>query len=134
MEVLKSKTLKISEEKDLLNIRGLIREYAGEIGLPEIYKVKLLTATSEIARNVLKYAVSGRMTIRILSDIYKGIEVICEDNGKGIADVDSAMKKGFSTSGSLGLGLPGAKSLVHVFHIDSKLSVGTRVRLIVWRK
>ena len=87
MEVLKSKTLKISEEKDLLNIRGLIREYAGEIGLPEIYKVKLLTATSEIARNVLKYAVSGRMTIRILSDIYKGIEVICEDNGKGIDEV-----------------------------------------------
>ncbi|UZR98886.1 anti-sigma regulatory factor [Chondrinema litorale] len=134
MEVLKSKTLKISEEKDLLNIRGLIREYAGEIGLPEIFKVKLLTATSEVARNVLKYAGSGRITIRILSDINKGIEIICEDNGKGIDDVDAAMKKGFSTSGSLGLGLPGARSLVHVFHIDSKLSVGTRVRMIVWRK
>lgn len=133
MKVYKSKTLKISEEKDLLNARSIIREYSDEAQLTQIQKIKLLTASSEIIRNILKYAGKGRVTLKILSDAKSGVEVICEDTGRGIEDMNAAMQKGFSTSGSLGLGLPGAKSLVNVFQIESKPSVGTRVRLIVWK-
>ncbi len=93
----------------------------------------LSTAVSELVTNVIKYADSGLITMRPTVQIKQpGIEVIVEDNGPGIDDIQMAMKEHVSTGGTLGLGLPGTKRLVDEFSIESRPGAGTRVRIVKW--
>ncbi|MEN8711351.1 MAG: anti-sigma regulatory factor [Arenicellales bacterium] len=91
------------------------------------------TAVSELARNIYLYAMKGEVTIRVLErETNKGIEIVAEDNGPGIADIGAAMKDHFSTSYGLGLGLPGVKRLMDEFGIDTKRGVGTKITVRKW--
>ena len=91
------------------------------------------TAVSELGTNIYRYAQSGSITLRVLeNDEKKGIEVIAEDKGPGIADVEAAMGDNFSTSNSLGVGLPGVKRMMDEFTIETKPGTGTKITVRKW--
>ncbi|WPP49774.1 anti-sigma regulatory factor [Catalinimonas niigatensis] len=135
MTSLNKDIIKISTEQDMVLIRHRVRDYAQKIGMSVLDQTKLITACSELARNILVYAGNGKATIEVISErLQTGIKVVFEDKGPGIADIQKAMQDGFSTGKSLGLGLPGAKRLVNYFDIQSKVGHGTTVTIIRWKR
>ncbi|MEE8311641.1 MAG: ATP-binding protein [Candidatus Binatia bacterium] len=97
-------------------------------------KSRITTAASELARNILKYAVRGEITVRILREPARvGVELSAHDSGPGIEDVDAALRDHVSTGGTLGLGLPGVRRLMDEFAIESAPASGTRVTVVLWR-
>lgn len=131
---LAKEVLQIQKEQDVILFRNRLREMAVRIGMNLVNQTKLITAASELVRNMLKYAGSGTATIEIISvDRKSGVRVIFEDKGPGIEDLRLAMQDGFSTSRSLGLGLPGAKRLVNEFNIKSVVGKGTTITIIRWK-
>jgi serine/threonine-protein kinase RsbT len=132
---LNKETLQISTEQDMVRLRQRLREYAQKIGMSVVNQTKLITAASELARNILAYAGEGQIIMEVISErLQTGIKVVFKDSGPGIADVNKAMQDGFSSGKSLGLGLPGAKRLVNFFDIQSKVGHGTTVTIIRWKK
>lgn len=123
----------IDSEASLVTVRGRVRAAAVELGFGIVDQTKLVTAASELARNVFRYAGSGRMIIEELDDAdRRGVRVTFADDGPGIADVDLALRDGYSTGDSLGIGLPGAKRLVDELTIDSRPGEGTTVVITAW--
>lgn len=124
----------ISRETDVIPFRNRLKEYAVKIGMSLVNQTKIITAASELARNMLKYANGGKVTIEVVSrGRENGIRLVFKDEGPGIADISLAMKDGWSTGKSLGLGLPGTKRLVSEFNIDSIVGKGTTVTVIRWK-
>jgi serine/threonine-protein kinase RsbT len=98
-----------------------------------VNQTKLITAASELVRNMLRYGNGGQAIIEVVSKGRdNGIRLTFKDQGPGIADIDMALKDGFSTGKSLGLGLPGTRRLVNEFDIKSELGKGTTVTIIKW--
>ena len=94
----------------------------------------IATAISELARNIVSYARKGEITLKIVSaSVRQGILIVASDNGPGIPDIRQAMRDGFSTSGSLGLGLPGVRRLMDEFEITSQPGKGTMVAVKKWK-
>ena len=126
----------VKTDLDIVSARVEGRDLAKELGFGTIDQARIATAISELARNVVLYAPEGKVTVRaiISNDGERGIEVICEDNGPGIANVELVMQDGYSTSSGLGMGLPGTKRLMDEFEIETKLGVGTRVAVRRWLK
>lgn len=125
----------IAREEDLVGVRTFIRRMAKAANLSTVEETKLVTAGSELARNILRYAGAGGGELRaelVESGTRKGVRAVFSDHGPGIADIALAMKDGFSTAGSLGLGLPGSKRLVDEFDIASTPGRGTVVTVIKW--
>jgi serine/threonine-protein kinase RsbT len=132
--VLNKDRLVIEKEQDVVPYRNRVKEYAVKIGMSLVNQTKLITAASELVRNMLKYAGGGVTTIEVVSKGREnGVRLIFEDKGPGIPDIAKAMKDGFSTGKSLGLGLPGAKRLASEFDIKSTVGKGTTVTLIKWK-
>jgi serine/threonine-protein kinase RsbT len=131
---LNRETMSIIKEVDVIPFRNRVKEYAVKVGLNLVNQTKIITAASELARNMLKYANGGTATIEVLSKGKEnGIRLIFEDKGPGIADIKLAMKDGYSTGKSLGLGLPGTKRLVSEFNIESVVGRGTTVTVVKWK-
>jgi len=127
----------IKEEGHLIRVRELLREMSHEAGLGLVDETKIVTAGSELARNILKYALptGGQVLVDIVErEGRKGLRAVFEDKGPGIADLVLAMGDGFSTGRGLGLGLPGSRRLVNEFSIESKLGEGTRVVIVTWAR
>src|SRR6476620_584138 len=132
--VLNKDTMTIIKEQDVVVFRNRVKEFAVKIGMGLVNQTKLITAASELVRNMLKYANGGLTIIEVVSKGREnGIRLIFQDKGPGIADVKLAMKDGFSTGKSLGLGLPGTKRLVSEFDIQSTVGKGTTVTIIKWK-
>jgi serine/threonine-protein kinase RsbT len=128
-------TMTINGEADLLRVRSMLRAEAQVAGLSLTGETKLVTAGSELARNILRYATGGQGVASIeeaASGERRGVQAVFSDRGPGIPDLDQAMRSGFSTAGSLGLGLPGSRRLVDEFSIDSAPGRGTRVAICQW--
>jgi serine/threonine-protein kinase RsbT len=126
--------MKIEREQDVVPFRNRVREYAVKIGMSLVNQTKLITAASELVRNMLKYANGGSVYIEIISQGRdNGIRLTFEDKGPGISDVTLAMKDGYSSGKSLGIGLPGTKRLVNEFDIKSIVGQGTTVSIIKWK-
>jgi serine/threonine-protein kinase RsbT len=124
----------IEKEQDVVPFRNRVKEYAVKIGMGIVNQTKLITAASELVRNMLKYANGGITIIEVVSKGREnGIRLIFQDKGPGIADIKQAMQDGFSTGKSLGLGLPGTKRLVSEFDIQSVVGKGTTVTIIKWK-
>ena len=123
----------VVKEQDVVPFRNRVREYAVRIKMGLVNQTKLITAASELVRNMLRYANGGKIRIEIVSKGRdNGIRLTFADTGPGISNVDLAMKDGYSTGKSLGLGLPGAKRLVNEFNIQTETGKGTTVTIIKW--
>jgi serine/threonine-protein kinase RsbT len=132
--VLSKDRMTIEREQDVVPFRNRVKEYAVKIGMSVVNQTKLITAASELVRNMLKYADGGIVLIEVLSQGRdSGIRLVFSDNGPGIKDISLAMKDGFSTGKSLGIGLPGTKRLVNEFEIKSTVGEGTTVSIIKWK-
>jgi serine/threonine-protein kinase RsbT len=131
---LNQEIMPLYKEQEVILLRNRIKEYAVKIGMGLVNQTKLITAASELMRNMLKYAVGGSVKIETISKGRDtGIRLTFSDKGPGIADITLAMKDGFSTGKSLGLGLPGTKRLVSEFDLKSKPGEGTVVTVIKWK-
>ena len=126
--------VEIASNEDVVLVRQRAREQAHRAGFSLLETTKLVTAASELARNVLDYGGGGHADIEVITDgIRRGVRMTFVDEGPGIADVEAALRDGFSTGGGLGLGLGGSRRLVSEFHIESEVGRGTRVQVIRWK-
>ena len=126
-------TMKVTIEQDVVPFKSKVKEYAESIKMGLLNQTKLITAASELVRNMLRYGNGGNALIEIVSiGRNHGIRLIFMDRGPGIPDIEQAMVDGFSTGKSFGLGLPGSKRLVNEFEIKSQVGVGTTVTIIKW--
>jgi serine/threonine-protein kinase RsbT len=127
--------LPLRSDEDVVALRKHVRERAVAIALSLVDQTKLVTAASELARNTLKYGGGGTVYLDALEDGFrKGVGLIFVDDGPGIADLDMALRDGFTTGGGLGLGLGGSKRLVDEFDIDSRAGEGTAVSVVKWKR
>lgn len=132
--VLNKDNMKIEKEQDVVPFRNRVKEYAVKTGMNLVNQTKLITAASELVRNMLKYAGGGTVIIEVVSQGREtGIRLTFQDKGPGIKDISLAMKDGFSTGKSLGVGLPGTKRLVSEFDIKSVVGSGTIVTILKWK-
>lgn len=124
----------IESDADVVTARQRSRELAADLDLSTTDQTLLATAISEVARNITTYAKRGEVRLRIIRDTggREGIEVVAQDDGPGIADLDLAMQDGYTTGGGLGLGLPGARRLVDEFDVQSATGCGTVITLVKW--
>lgn len=122
-------TLLIDSSEDVVRVRQHVRQLALDAGLGLIDQTKIITAASELARNALDYGGGGRVLAEALNDPRKGVRLTFSDDGPGIADVQLALRDGFTSGKGMGLGLGGAKRLSHEFSIDSAPGMGTRVMI-----
>ena len=124
----------IANESDLVSVRYRVRDLSKRVGLSLVDETRLVTAVSELSRNCLVYGGGGTAALQQVRGVNRlGVRITLEDHGPGIADIDLAMKNGYSTGKGLGLGLPGSRRLVHEFEIQSQLGVGTRVSILRWK-
>jgi serine/threonine-protein kinase RsbT len=127
--------LPLREDSDVANVRSRVRELCAGHGFSSNAVEALATAATEVARNVLVHARDGEIFLGTERDAERrGVVVIARDDGPGIANIDDAMRDGFSTGSGLGLGLPSARRLVHEFELRSTAAEGTTVTLIMWSK
>ena len=134
MIVLSKDVMPVVKEQDVVVFRNRVKELATKIGMSVLNQTKLITAASELVRNMLKYGKGGRVVMEIITSGGRtGVRIVFEDQGPGIKDIKEAMKDGFSTGKSLGLGLPGAKRLVNEFDIKSEVGKGTTVTITTWK-
>jgi serine/threonine-protein kinase RsbT len=127
-------SMAIQQERDLVYCRNRVKEVSVKIGMGIVNQTKLITATSEIARNMLRYGGGGVMIIEVVHrGKQDGVQLIFEDKGPGIPDVNKAMEDGYTTGRTLGMGLPGAKRLVSEFSIQSTVGKGTIVKMLKWK-
>jgi serine/threonine-protein kinase RsbT len=132
--VLKSESFPIRTSEDVVIVRQAVRTHAVSLGFTLVDQTKLVTASSELARNTLDYGGGGAAQLEVIeNDRRAGIRIVFEDQGPGIPDIEQALVDGFTTGGGLGLGLSGAKRLSHEFEISSKLGVGTSVSILRWK-
>lgn len=126
--------LALRNPEDIVRMRQVVREHAIAMGFSLVDQTKLVTAASELGRNTVVYGGGGEVTVQSLTEgTRKGVRLTFRDQGPGIADVELAMKDGFTTGGGLGLGLGGAKRLSNQFSIDSEPGKGTRVTITRWK-
>jgi serine/threonine-protein kinase RsbT len=134
MAHVRAEELDIGESDDVVRVRQAVRDAAVELGFSIVDQTKVVTAASELARNTFIYGGGGRVRLELLnSDSRRGLRLVFDDNGPGIADVEQALRDGFTTGSGLGMGLGGARRLVNEFQIESKPGVGTRIVATRWR-
>lgn len=134
MKVLSSETITLKTSEDIVQVRKFVRKKLVEHGFKLLDQTKMVTATSELARNTLIYGQGGEVKIEILAHENKrGVHLVFTDRGPGIPDLERALQNGYSTGSGLGLGLGGSKRLVDEFSIQSKVGQGTCVSVKKWR-
>ena len=125
----------INSDQDIVAARQKGRSLAAALGFSSGDATLIATAISELARNIITYAKSGEILLTVINgSARQGIQLVARDQGPGIPDVQQALRDGFSTSGSLGLGLPGVKRLVDEFEIVSEEKRGTTVTAKKWKR
>jgi serine/threonine-protein kinase RsbT len=130
-----SETVEIKTDTDLVRVRQAVRASAVAARLSLLDQTKVVTAASELARNVVVHGGGGMVTVEAVSDGQReGLRVVFVDSGPGIAEIEDALLEGWSTAGGLGLGLPGARRLVDRFLLQSEPGAGTRVEVTKWRR
>ncbi len=126
---------RIETEGDIVVVRKTVREITTRLGFGLTDTTRIVTAASELARNVFRFAGSGLMRWRLLDRSGRsGVELTFEDHGPGILNVEQAMQEGYSTAGGLGLGLPGTRRLMDEMEIHSQAGLGTTVTVRKWKK
>ena len=134
MPTTKSESAPVRTSADVVRVRHLVRRWAVELGFTLVEQTKIVTAASELARNMIDYGGGGTLLIEALEDgIRKGLRLTFEDQGPGIPDIQVALRDGFTSGSGMGLGLGGAKRLSNEFDIQSAPGQGTRVMIARWK-
>ncbi|HEY0159828.1 MAG TPA: anti-sigma regulatory factor [Thermoanaerobaculia bacterium] len=134
MRVAKSESISVRSSAEVVGVRHIVRKWAVELGLSLVEQTKIVTAASELARNMIDYGKGGTMTVEAIEDgIRKGLRLIFEDQGPGIPDLAAALRDGFTTGSGMGLGLGGAKRLSNEFEVKTAPGEGTRVTIVRWK-
>ncbi len=134
IRVLNSESMQIRSSEDVVAVRQAVRKKAVALGFGLVDQTKVVTASSELARNTLDHGGGGMAHIEILeNDRRPGLRLIFEDQGPGIADIAQALTDGYTSGGGMGLGLGGSKRLSHEFEIQSEPGVGTKVSIVRWK-
>lgn len=124
----------IRMEQDVVRVRQVVREAALEARFNLVEQTKIVTAASELGRNTLVHGGGGEMELELLEEgPRRGVHLTFRDEGPGIADIEMAMREGYTTGGGLGLGLSGSRKLVSEFAIESQVGKGTRVQVTRWK-
>jgi serine/threonine-protein kinase RsbT len=125
----------IQREADIVLARQAGRQLAAELGFSTTEQTLIATAISEVARNIVVYAVQGEIVLTRTDEAGRvGIQVEAIDAGPGIDNKDLALRDGYSTKNSLGLGLPGARRLMDDFTLESEVGRGTHVTMRKWKR
>lgn len=123
----------INDEKDIVTARQRAREAAKNMNFSITDQTRIITAVSELSRNIYEYASTGIVTIEVASNGTKrGLMITFDDEGPGIPDIDKALGEGFTTGKGMGLGLPGSKRLMDDFSIFSQTGKGTKITIRKW--
>lgn len=134
MTTTRTERLAIRSSEDVVKVRQQTRTFAVAAGLSLVDQTKIITAASELARNVVDYAKEGEVCMELIEGSgRRGVRLAFEDRGPGIPDIQAALKDGFTTGSGLGLGLGGARRLVNEFSIESKVGTGTKVIVVRWK-
>lgn len=130
----KDDTAPIASSADIVRVRQIVREWAVSLGFSLVEQTKIVTAASELARNALEHGGGGNVNLQAINnETRRGLKLTFSDEGPGIADLEQALKDGFTTGSGMGLGLGGAKRLSNEFAIDSGPGRGTKVTITRWR-
>jgi serine/threonine-protein kinase RsbT len=125
----------IRSDEDVVRVRQLVRAVAVAVKLSLVDQTKVVTAASELARNTLVYGGGGSVEVTIVDNgRRKGLQIVFDDSGPGIPDLELALTDGYTTGGGLGLGLSGARRLVDEFQIETSAESGTRITVTKWSR
>ena len=134
MNVIRSEALELRASGDIVQARQTVRAWMVDLGFGLVDQTKIITAASELARNTLDHGGGGRVQVdAVEAGGRRGGRLTFEDNGPGIADIQTALKDGYTTGKGMGLGLGGAKRLANEFSIESKPGEGTKVVIARWK-
>lgn len=134
MQPTRTEVAPVRSSADVVSVRHLVRRWAVELGFTLVEQTKIVTAASELARNMIDYGGGGTLLLEALEDgIRKGLRLTFEDQGPGIPDIQAALRDGFTSGSGMGLGLGGAKRLSNEFDIRSAPGQGTRVMIARWK-
>jgi len=123
----------IEREADIVSARQKGRELASALGFSSTDQTIIALAISEITRNIISYARRGDVTMsRVENSGRRGIRIVARDQGPGIADIELAMRDGYSSARSLGVGLPGTKRVMDEFDLASTVGQGTTITMTKW--
>lgn len=130
----RSESVNVASNEAVVVVRQRVREFAVDARLSLVDQTKLVTAASELARNMVVYGGGGTVLLEQLdADGKPGVRVTFADQGPGIADIEQAMRDGFTSGGGLGLGLGGSKRLVQEFELQSEPGKGTTIAITRWK-
>jgi serine/threonine-protein kinase RsbT len=134
VRIVSAERIPILGESDIVVARQRAAQIAKNMGMKLVDQTKIATATSELARNIVRYAKTGEVTIEEIEDNESiGLRITFRDRGPGISDITLAMRDGYTTSGGMGLGLSGSQRLVNEFEIQSEVGVGTTIVIKKWK-
>jgi len=134
MTTIKSESISVTVASDVVILRQKVRAWTTELKFSLVDQTKMITASSELARNTVDHGGGGTCLMEIVSNGARtGLRLTFEDHGPGIPDIDLALKDGYTTGAGMGLGLSGSKRLVNEFQIASKVGEGTRICVIRWK-
>jgi serine/threonine-protein kinase RsbT len=129
----RSESMDVRTGEHIVLVRQAVRRYAVDIGFSLVDQTKLVTAASELARNMVEYAGGGRLLLEAVRNGSRpGLRMTFEDEGPGIEDIEIALADGYTTGSGLGLGLGGSRRLSNEFEIDSVAGRGTKVTALRW--
>jgi serine/threonine-protein kinase RsbT len=134
MTVSNSESMELRSSEDIVMVRQAVRKMAVGLGFGLVDQTKVVTASSELARNMINYGGGGTVHLEVVQNERRsGLRLVFEDQGPGIPDIELALKDGYTSGQGMGLGLGGAKRLSHEFEIQSKVGEGTRISILRWR-
>lgn len=134
MDVRRSETFALATNNDIVIARQKAREWATSLGFRLVDLTKIVTATSELARNTLEYGGGGTMRLDEVQDgVRLGLRLIFEDQGPGIPNVELALRDGYTTGGGMGLGLSGSRRLMDDLQVETQVGQGTTVTTVRWK-
>jgi len=123
--------VRIAVASDVERARSAARSLALELGFGPVAAESLALATTELATNLVRYAIAGDLRVSRLEGSRPGVLLESLDEGPGISDLAAARRDGFTTGSGLGSGLGSIERLMDECEFSST-PTGTRIVARKW--